>query len=484
MAAPLAIGTLLGISMLQGGPLIEAAMAWNGRVSVATPTEIQVRATSNTAATVAFEVAGQPAVVVARNVPRTGVPLAFSVPVDADSPGDVMLRYSVDGGPSADLYAGRIERGPGIVAVAGDTAAKRLAHLSEITIVAAAALPRLSSSYDHIAALAIDQDALSRLDEPQLRAVLEYVGLCGRVLLIDPPEQVEQLMRQRSACGGRYLVAAGADHDAGTLLGVLLSDSPNELPDALALSNLMPQHNPEMRLVIIYLGGFLLIFITLTLMPRLRSTALGFSLLATALSGVLWTGGDRKTLVAWAEVADGDRVARYMSVERASSAGRGLRSLYMRSLSGPPTDISGDGFTLHWGEAARDRYFDWDASLLQEMRVYSKGSFPVEATLRAGAAAAGITVCNRGNGQTPAAFLRWHNANYRVPALAPGARWSPDDLAIVDDRLAPLRMMMRRSSHGGATLMYSLDVPDYDGAQSAWLVRTESLQVEASPCND
>ena len=369
------------------------------------------------------------------------------------------------------------------IVVAGDAVAARLGQVTGATVVSAADLPRPPLAYERSVVLAIGRDALSRLDDLQLRAVLEHVGLCGRVLLIDPPAEVERLMRQRAACGGRYLLDAASGESATQALRTLARQGANPLPDAITLGRLLIGRSADIRLIALYLGGFLLIFATLLTVPRSRGgVALTFSLLATALAGALWGGGSRQAFVAWAEVAGTERIARYASLERASAMGRGTEVLHLQSLARSPLKIMGEGLILNWSETARDRYLDWSASLLQEMQVFSMGSFPVENRLRAGTQGETVTVCNQGNRQTPAAYLNWRGANYDVPGLAPGERWTADESTATAESAPHLQLLARRASREAVTLLQPLQVPGNGGSQRAWLMRVEANEPGAKPC--
>ena len=482
MANPIAIGMLLVLGSIQDGPPIETGLAWDGLVSTKTFTELALQATGNEDAGIALETVSGSPVVAAELTLRNGVPATGWMPVETGSLGDVTLRYSIDGGPWTELDAGFLERGAGRVILAGEVAIDQLGQIVGTTIVSATDLPRLPLAYAHVSVLAIGRDALARLDEAQLRALLEYVGLCGSVLLIDPPTQVEQLMSQRAACGGRYLQATGIDGNTADVLETLMTHDAGRLPDERTLGRLLNQRGADIRLMSIYLGGFLLLFITLTAVPRSRAAALAFSLLATALAALLWTGGSRQSFVAWAEVAATERVARYASLERASATGRGAQVLRLQSLARSPMHIMGDGLVLNWKEAARDRYLDWSASLLQEMQVLSMGSFPVAPSLRAGTDGEIVTVCNRGDRETRPAYLHWRGANYRVPALAPGSRWTADASTATTGPSAHLRLLARRASGRAVTLLHPLEVPANGGEQRAWLMQTESGETGATPC--
>ncbi len=350
-------------------------------------------------------------------------------------------------------------------------------------IVAAADLPRTAATYSHIAAIGIDRQALARLDETQLRALLEHAGVCGRVLLVDPPGRVADLMRQRAGCGARNFVASRSWQEARTALVELVGRSADVLPDERLLGSLLPDRGADVRLMAVYLGGFLLIFLVLMRVRRPRGAHLAFSVLATLVAGILWSGGARQGFVAWAEAATTDRVARYASLERATAKGRGGQLLQMQSLDRSPMRISGSNLVLHWNRVAAERRFGWTTPVLQEAQVYATGSFPVEPGLRAVEEEGVVTVCNRGGGPSRPAFLRWRGTNYAVPGLAPGARWRVDETTPAAPPAPQLQVLGRRAANRGLTLLQPLTVPANGAVGRAWLMRPETAAVEALPCS-
>lgn len=481
MASSFSAAVLLALSSIQGAQLIQADLAWDGAVSTPEFSEITLRAATSLDANVAFQLAG-PSIVVTTNLQlHNGKPAIARMPVTSGDPDGVALRYSVDGAPWRELDAGRLQRGAANIVLAGESAINVLGDVPGTTIVAADDLPGLSSAYTHVAAVALGGDALARLDEAQLRAFLEYVGLCGRVLLIDPTDRVKQLVSQRAACGRRYFATIDTSGDEATALETVMTRRADRLPDEQALGGLLESRSADTRLIAFYLGGFLLIFVVLTAVPRSRGVALAFSVLLTVLAGFFWHGGNKHAFVAWAETTTTDSVARYSSLERASASGRGAQVLQLQSLARSPMHITGRSLVLNWSEIASERHLDWSATLLQEMRVFSMGSFPVEPRLRAAADGTEVIVCNRSAGQTQPSYLHWQGNNYEVPALAPGERWVTDESNITVEASAHLRLLALRTAHHQLALLHPLEVPSNGSDQRAWLMTTETDAREL-PC--
>ena len=482
MASPFSAAVLLALLAIQGEQLIQTDLAWDGAVSTPAFTELAVRATAGLDANVVLELAG-PSLVVATNLQlHNGEPAVARMPVVSGDLDNTVLRYSVDGAPWQELDVDRLKHGPGKIVLVGESATDALSGVPGTTVVSAKELPGLSGAYSHVAALALGGEALGRLTEVQLRAFLEHVGLCGRVLLIDPSAQVAELVSQRAACGRRNFVTTSGEEDIAAVLDMLMSHRTDRLPDETALARLLDSRSSDIRLIAFYLGGFLVIFAVLTASPRARGTGLLFSVLLTVLAGFFWDGGNRHAFVAWAETTSTDSVARYASLERASAAGRGEQELRLQSLARSPMQVAGDALLLHWSEASSERYFDWSAPLLQEMHVFSMGSFPVEPRLRASADGGEVIVCNQSDGHTPPSYLRWQDRNYAVPALRPGERWAMDESSITFEASAHLKMLAQRTSYRELALLHPLGVPSNGSDQRAWLMTIETA-MEALPCH-
>ena len=92
--------------------------------------------------------------------------------------------------------------------------------------VSAAEFPADANDYDPATTVAMDKQTLATLDDTELGALLDFVGSCGRVLLIGVSPEVQEIFRNRAACGARYLVAAATTDDLHALFRTL-----SELPE-------------------------------------------------------------------------------------------------------------------------------------------------------------------------------------------------------------------------------------------------------------
>ena len=388
------------------------------------------------------------------------------------------------GGDAAPVVmnAGRLHNVRAPIVLSGESVVAGFGALPDALVVTPSDLPRLASAYAHIRALVIDGTTLAQLDEDQLRALVEHIGNCGRMLLVGAAPTVQRALEQRAGCGGLLLQTtanrSALDPELATLLGRRVS----ALPSASTLSTLLSSRSTDLQLMTLYLAGFVAVFVLLTIIPRTRLPALGFCALVTGLAATLWTAEPSEAFIAWSEVHDGDRIARYMAIDRATARARGERTLQTQSLARSPREISGRSLTLHWSMAPAERHLDWSASLLEEAQVVSAGSFNVEPNLRAGTDGEVVTVCNSGAATSPPAYLRWHGTTYAVPALAPSAKWSAVDATPVSTLSPELRLLARRTQNNALTLLQPLRVPANGGVRQAWLMRLESDAPQASPC--
>ena len=239
----------------------------------------------------------------------------------------------------------------------------------------------------------------------------------------------------------------------------------------------------DLQLIAVYLFGFLAVFLLLNTGRRTRPVALGFCLLVTASSVLLWNSEPRTSFVAWSETFDGERIARYAALERLTAATRGKHTLQPASLERSLLQVSGHDIALRWSADEEQRRLDWHGSLLDEAGLITGGSFPVEPSLRAGFDGTHATVCNHGAAISPPAYLRWQGSTYAVPALNPAEKWIQDDTPPMTERRAELRLLARRMQRDSLAILQPLRVPGNGNSQSAWLMRRESALPELSPCD-
>lgn len=480
MIQTLGIVVFVAVSPTQGLSAPDATLVWDGAINSSAFTEVSIRAEAGTRLAVTTT-SGSPTIKTELDA-GDDLMVSGSMPIQPDGSDSIVLSIETGGGNSILLDAGELQRGRSPVVLVGETAFSGSQSMPESMSVAASELPTVASAYANIRALVIDGSSLAQLDEQQLRAMLEHVGNCGKTMLIDAAPGVQRLLTQRAGCGGQALITNSKDASADEKLANLLKQRITAMPGTRLLGTLVGSTSANVRLLTIFLAGFLIVFVALCVIPRTRVVALGFCVVATGLAAMLFNSDPRKSFVAWSEVRNGERIARYAAIERLTANTRGTHSLQPQSLERSPRELSGSGLTLHWGDAAGDRRLDWNASLLAEAQLLTAGSFPVEPNLRAGSDGLAVTVCNHGTAMSPPSFLRWRGSTFAVPSLAPSAAWTPVDADPVNEPRPELRLLARRTQRHSLALLQPLRVPANGGKQSAWLMRLETGHPETSPC--
>ena len=480
MAGPFLVSALLALGMAQGGQSIQTDLAWHGLVAADAYTELALEVTSP----------GHPSVTVELIAPDLVIKTVFELDQSAFANGtlpvpvrqfhDTALRIKAGNSPWEVLDIGEIVQSRGGIVIAGNQAARALTDYPGTTLVSVQELPTIPAAYSHIRALALGGDELSQISASQLHALLEYIGMCGRIMLVDAPAEFTQLLQQRAACGQRFFVATGADGNPAANFAILLQGGTNRLPNERTLQRLLDNRGRDVNSIALFLGGFLLLFMVLSSMRDSRGAALALSVTLTLFAGFFWSNASRHSFVARAETSTSENVARFAAIERVSSTGRGAQVFSPDSLARSITNITGTDFVLSWSDRREDRYIDWSPSLLQEMQLLSIGNFAVESRLRVEARDTGLTVCNRSIASTPAAFVRWEQNNYAVPALAPGETLQLDDSNLTSDNASHLRLLANRANDSHPSILQPLTIPGNRTNQAAWLMTIETAAGSAT----
>jgi len=313
--------------------------------------------------------------------------------------------------------------------------------------VSAAEFPTDANDYDPATTVSMDKQTLATLDDAELRALLEFVGSCGRVLLIGVTPEAQEIFRNRAACGARYLVAAATTDDLQALFRTL-----SELPEpdhvsAVQLEALLgPSATIDLNLAQLGLFwiAFLLVLVALLLKARTRLAALGFCIAATLLVSVVWPAATTRAFVAWAEASSSDRVVAYHSLER-------LRFYRDGSYSIEDTQ--------------------------------SRGSFAIKPVLETVLTDGGVTLCNRGAGVSATTHLYWHGDVYALSPMDPGAQWTSAGAQALDadnSTTPELSLFRERSAKHGLALLRPLQIANSTGR--AWLLQYATPQQGGDAC--
>lgn len=488
---------LVGILLLQenAGPpagdglQIEASMAFGGHVSAAGFTEVNVRAYSITGGELALGTGAS-----AANVGMTihlpaGQSREVRMPlvVDPASPAPI-LRAKLDGLSPLSVALTSIRHSQPPALLVGAEATRLLLHEPDTEAIVDNSLPHFAPAYRNISALAIDGATLAALDAPQLRALLQYAGTCGRLLLIGASKQVEQVFLNRAACDGRFLGTVDSNADAAAAFLRIRQTAAAPLVSRADLGRLLanpPGGAVDLSALAVFWSGYLLIFVVLSLPARTRLAALGFSGVGTLMVLAIWPATASRTYAAWAEASTHERVARYSGMQRYSSPRSDTHNLPLAGFGAYAARIEGGDYSIQWQAENAQSSLDWQAAAFQQIDLMTDGSFAIESRLRASSGNDVANVCNEGNGESRQAYLRWQENTYQLPPLLPGMRWSSADaLPLEAEALEPaeLRLFARRAAGHAVTFLQPLPVAGGGENDRAWLMRYEPDAGGDAPC--
>ncbi len=424
---------------------------------------------------------------------RPGEPMDMWLPVGQAAPGQTPV-LTVRMGEERPVTYPLPGASPAVAVLSGETAIQLLGDLFGTVAVAGERLPRYAPAYAQIPAVVLDRESLTRLDEFQLRALLDFAGTCGRLMLIDAPDKAKQVFANRAACSGRFLSTLESKNmqspQAVAKAFRTLVDKPGrQFLSQESLRTLLPQSVAgigNLSVPGLFLAGYLLVFTILVALEQTRLASLAFCVIGVLLALLIWQPGAGRSFVAWAEMDAGDRVARYAGIEGFFSTGRGTLSVPSHSFGSYPVQIIGDNTVLQWGRHADERQLRWRAALLSRMYLNSRGSFPVDPNLRAQANDRYASVCNHGAAVTQPALLYWRGSAYAIPALEPGAAWSTDEQPILSgaaSRRPEIRLLRTRAAPSPLALLQSLPISTGGENDRAWLLQVEPSPGGEKPCN-
>ena len=315
------------------------------------------------------------------------------------------------------------------------------------TLVDPTAYPATAGEYERGAVVTINTTTLESLQDERLRALLQFAGSCGRILLVDVSPSIEAIIRSDAACDGRFVLSVTASDDLGTRsLELANLPDPERATDAELLSLLEKLDSGRLKLrhLILFWTGYWLIAVSLLLNSRTRIVGLGFSLAATLLVPLIWPPAVSRTLVAWAEVEADDRIAAFFSVEQ---------------------DVS-----FHHGQ--------FTSNLTRK-----RGSFDLNPTWGFSVHDNDVEVCNYGTGNSVSGHLFWRGKLFAIPEIPPGTSWSSGDGRALDTSAMStpeLTLYLKRSEQHELTFLRALPVSDSDG--HGWLLQYAHPDQELPSC--
>ena len=468
---------------------IEGSLAFGGYVSNNGISELRVRAFSRTGGNLVLETSG------ATHDVRLNLELLPNQATEAWLPLQINSRAnSVSLGARLNQFddttipLNPMRRSIRPFALIGSRASQLLAHVPNTISISSTALPHIPEAYSQVSALAVDRQAMAALDEDQLRSLLDYVGTCGRLLLIDVSDAVGQVFANRATCERQYLRFADDEESARGAFIELIEKSDSPLPSNRDLEALLVDSSADafdLDRIILLWGGYLIILILLLTRTRAPLAALGFCVVSTVLVLMIWPAGTSRNFVAWAEMASSEKMARYIGVERHAANRRGIHLLSRDSFNGYPIAVIDGDFYLDWSLSGDHQQIAWTATPFEQLDRVTQGSFPVDATVQLDLGSTSAGVCNIGRSATAPMYLHWQGDLYEIPSLDSGARWTNTaGVALSRDlRNRPeLELFRARSSEHSIAILQSLPVPDAEETERAWLMRYLSHETGESPC--
>jgi hypothetical protein len=210
---------------------VDVSIAFGGHQGTGKFTELRIRSLSPNGGTLTLEtVGGAPNARLSIELPQgevTETRLPFGIGSSKQPP---LLHASLDDGDPLSVPVTLIRHTEPVAALVGVTASQLLFQIRGTKAVSETSLPHLASAYGQVSALAIDGRSLAALEDAQLVALLEFVGTCGRLMLIDVSAAIERAFVNRASCEGRFLTSVGSDRDTEAAFLELLEQPATTLP--------------------------------------------------------------------------------------------------------------------------------------------------------------------------------------------------------------------------------------------------------------
>jgi hypothetical protein len=322
-----------------------------------------------------------------------------------------------------------------------------LAEVPAGNVIAPTDYPLTAGEYARGTVVTINSTTLESLQDEQLRALLQFAGSCGRILLVNVSPAIESIIRDDAACDGQFVLATATADDIGARsLELANLPDPARVVDAelLALVEKLDAGRLSLQRLALFWTGYLLIAVTLLLYSRTRLIGLGFSVAATLLVPTVWPPAQSRTLVAWAEVETDDRIAAFFSMEQERTFSHGQF-----------------------------------ASKVTKKR----GSFDLNRTLGFSIRDDNVDVCNYGSGISVSGHIFWRGSLFVLPVIQQGKSWSSEDAEALDATAvsAPeLRLFLKHSDEVELSFLRPLPVSDVNG--HGWLLQYAGPDQKVPTC--
>jgi hypothetical protein len=348
---------------------------------------------------------------------------------------------------------------PMVAAASASIAPDQTWEQVELVRTAMASWPRHTEAYSSIDAVVIDGGHLAALDPAQREALETYAAGCGRLLYTGGDPLPPTL---RGGCGGRFSRTV-TDIETWPATAAMLRQAPSFLPSSTALRALLDAPASRVLPVAALLGAYAALLAWLARSLRRPTLLLAVPLLAALLAVVAFTATPpRLDRLLWLETDSGDASARALLLTSVTGAARA--QVRLKEPDGWQLPEAADGKPLAIDDAGR---LVLDTGLLSREVHVARGVQAAPSGLRLDLSASGPTITNAGDEVSAPAVLSWRGERHAVPALAPGADWTPQQATPWPDAAAE-RLLRARSAANGAALLVPL--PSGPDRATTWLL--------------
>jgi hypothetical protein len=406
---------------------LDASPVWGGAFRAGSWTEARVLLLSELGGTATLAVAAgdSPAIEAAVRL-EAQVPRRVSLPVWPAADTSVHIEAKLPDGRTATAEVAFMPTADSLwVALAAEIPAGELeSALPETARLMSALpeeLPHHAEAYRPLDAFVLGEAEFAVLDAEQREALAAYLRACGVLVFAGTAEAFEPF-RAEAGCGAERVARAADPAGTAAALADLLARPPLSLPGASELRARLPaEHAAEMPV------AALLACYGLALLAAARSSRRTWPLLAlpAAFAGLALAGFVGKPpatgLAVLAEADAGTGHARYSALLRVDGRGpwRGGQPIPAGAEPERAAPLRLDP------DRPAQRQLAVAASLWSRDEWLLRGTADLEPPLSLESGGREIVVANPGSVPSPPGLMAAHRRLFDLPALAPGARWSP-----------------------------------------------------------
>lgn len=483
----LLVAILLPLTSLAEEPLdFDVSLALDGSSGSASITELRVHALSSTGGQVSVETMGGSPNVQFRFSVSPGLRTSAYAPVGFGLRGEALtIRARINNESWQSKTISRRATSSRLFVVGEQLTHDPTTGTAAIAL-SGSELPHMLQGYDSVFALAIDATALAELDDDQLRALLDYAGTCGRLLLLDISAAVQNIFASHAACSGDYLRTVKSSAGDTSEFEALIVLPDRSMPSAFQLQQLARSTlggSTGLINVAKLCFAYLIVLTILLLGSRKPHAVLALAVTTTLLVILIWPREASHDFVAWAEAPFDDDVARYRGFEQHVANRYGSFSLTVERFRNQLANIVGEDYSILWSTNDKTASITWGAKPFQELNRVSTGSFAIEPHLGVLRRDNFITVCNDSEQASRRAYLSWSDSVFEVGPLDPGEIWTSEDKTAIE--IEPgldgsLTLLRHRARNHELAIVVPLKLSNSEGR--AWLMRYGDAQVEEAAC--